>query len=385
MNILLTTYQDLLDHVIDYLGANATGDAKRDARRAVQAAYRSFQNSHRWIYYFMRGRFNTVAPFSDGTVTYTAATNIVTLIPSTSSGWPVWAQLGTILINNVSYPINAAIDSVTLQLTQMSNPGADVAATTYTLYQETYPLPVDLLATDRVVLLNNAFEMWFEHPSSWMERQRIYHSPATPRTYCIRGAPGYMGAIAISMFPPPDNIYSFDFMYQRRGRPLNIDNYSAGSVSVTNNSTTITGQGTVWTSKMIGSSLRIGADGTNLPTSLAGSYPATYERVIMAVGSDTSLTVDAIIDETATGLKYIISDPADIEEAAMLTCLQRACEFQVAVSRNMKTKGEAEKNYKVALIEAMESDSRSSASDQAGPRRGFPYRLSQMPRGADIS
>lgn len=383
MDLKLTTYRDMIDHVLDYLGANPDASATRDARRAIQNAYRDLASRHHWSYYYTRGRLGTVAPYSTGTINYTQATRTVTL----SDGvFPSWASQGVLVITNVAYEIATNPSNTTLVLTQHSNPGTDLAAgTTYSMYQDTYPLPVDCQAIDRMILVNNAFAMWYEHPSAWLERQRIYRGPAVPRSYTIRGSPNYFGSLAISFFPPPDAIYQFDFIYQRRPRPLLRDAVFAGTVTFGTGTTTLDGDGTAWDSGLVGSVVRISGDNINLPTGLAGSYPALFERIVTAVGDASTLTVDAAFDQTLGPVKYLISDPVDMEELAMLTALQRGVEFQVATSRNQEVRRQAQADYTKALIEAMEADSRNMAIEQAGPQKQYPYRLANFPRGADVS
>ena len=67
----LFTYKDGVDHVLDFLGAAVSNEAKRDAKRAILAAYREFCAVRRWTYFMAQGRLVTVAPYSTGTITYT--------------------------------------------------------------------------------------------------------------------------------------------------------------------------------------------------------------------------------------------------------------------------------------------------------------------------
>lgn len=391
MDIRLTTYKDLTDHVIDFLGGDPGGDVSRDARRAVLNGYRDMASRHRWTYYYQRGRLNTAAPYQSGTVTYDNATRTVTLTTMDSTTFPSWASNGVLAVTspgqslpgNVLYEVATNPTPTTLVLTQQSNPGFDITTgVIYILYLDTYSLPVDCLAIDRMIMTNQCYSLNYDHPSLWLERQRIYHSPAIPRSYTIRGNPNYFGSIALSFFPAPDNVYAFDYMYQRRPRPLVIQQYSTGKVLTTSSSATLQGAGTAWTANMIGSVLRISPDNLTLPTGLAGSNPPLYERVIVAWTNATTLTLDAPLDQTLGPLQYVISDPVDLEEAAMLTVTHRAIEFQVSMSRNKKDRELALQNYKQALIEAMEADSRNFEQQSVGASRTFPYRLAQMPFNA---
>lgn len=388
MDIRLTTYKDIVDHVVDFLGGNPSGNALRDARRATLNGYRDLTTRHRWTYFYQRGRLNSAAPYQSGTIQYVNATRTVTLTTTDGTSFPSWASNGVIamtsqgasLPGNVLYEVASNPTPTTLILTQQSNPGIDIpAGTIYVLYQDTYSLPVDCVAIDRMIMVNNAYSLYYEHPSVWLERQRIYHSPAVPRYYTIRGNPNYFGSLALSFFPAPDQIYPYDFIYQRRARPLIIEEYSTGTVRTTTSSATLTGTGTAWTPNMVGSVLRISPDNQNVSTSLAGSNPPLYERVIVAVGGTTLITLDAVLDQTLGPLKYTISDPVDLEEGAMLTAMHRSAEFQVSMSRNKKDRELANQNYRQALIEAMEVDSRNFSQEAEGAARMFPYRLAQMP------
>lgn len=387
MDTRLTTYQDLISHALDFLGANPGGDASRDARRAVLAAYREFAAECRWTYFLSRGRVLTSAHQTAGTIEYIATGGTyerqVTL---TGATWPAWAAQGQVTINNVVCDVAAVKSSTVLTLTQGQAPDQDVAAgSPYTLYRDCYPLPVDCLAIDRTIIQNNVFNMWYESPGVWLERQRVYHSPATPRSYTITSSPDYLGSMAVRFFPAPDNDYAIDFIYHRRPRPLRFEAIGDGSVSVTNGVATVTGVGTNFSARHVGSVLRLSNSISLAPTGEAGSNQAYFERIVTAVSSPTSLTVDAVFDESLTGVKYVLSDPADIEEGAMLQGLLRCVEKQVATSRNMKTLDRSTSLYREALIKAREADSRDFSSQQAGASSPFPYRLAQMPRGPDVS
>ncbi len=131
--------------------------------------------------------------------------------------------------------------------------------------------------------------------------------------------------------------------------------------------TAVTGAGTAFTSAMIGSVLRVSSNTTDLPDDLAGNNPFAYEARITAVASATACTVDASLG-TGTGLKFIISDPVDIEQGAMLTAVLRCCERELAQERTMdvEARAMATSRFKEALLAAKEADYRSTAPKGAG-------------------
>lgn len=70
--------------------------------------------------------------------------------------------------------------------------------------------------------------------------------------------------------------------------------YTTGTVSATNNSVTVTGSGTTWTSGMVGQSI----------------YLSGLVYVIVAVNSATNLTIDVVFEETTfTNQVYAIATP----------------------------------------------------------------------------
>jgi hypothetical protein len=391
----LTTYKDMKLHVIDFLGGNPGGDASRDARRAVQNGYRDLGAASNWSYFYERGRVNTVAPYYTGTIAYTNATLTVTL---TGGTWPTWAAQGVLVIGavttgppvqqtgNILYQVASNPTSTTLVLTHQTNPGIDIpAGTTFTLFQDTYPLPTDAMSCERMILVNNAYALQYEHVGLWMERQRIFHGPAMPRFYTYRGDSSYYGAMAVSFFPCPDNAYPIDFIYKRRPRPLKVEDYNIGTASCATGTLGLTGVGTAWTADMVGSVMRLSGDGLNLPDGVVGSNPYAQQRVIVGWTSAASLTVDQPWSQTLTTVKHVVSDPIDMEDGAMLTALFRSCEYQVSMTRSQKRIADTQKLWNAALIFARECDSRNFALEASGGRPGYPYRLAQMPRGPDVS
>jgi hypothetical protein len=377
----LTTYKDVVRHLIDFMGANVDEQAVRDCRRAVQSAYREFANAARWSYYYQNGQITTSASQTDGTIAYDhtggAAERLVTLTDET---WPSWAAYGHIVIDNVPYRIATRESSTTLTLSPRSNPGADVAAgTSYTLYRNTYPMPLDFISADRFASTSGQSPTYC-HPSTITQQVRLAISPATPWNYSFIGDDNYVGSMAVVFWPPPDAAITYDFMYQRRPRALVYENESTGTVTVTADSAVVTGSGTAFKSAHEGSVLRISPNSTDEANGLVYATPFSAERLVTTYTSATQLTADSTFSESLSGVKYSISDPIDIEDGLMLEAFLRCCEKQVDVQRNRKPadRDYAERAYREALIRARETDSRSFATRQAGGRAVY-RRLSDMP------
>lgn len=375
--VTLTTYKDLIEHAIDFLGGNVI--AQRDAKRAVLDAYREFMLAHQWSYLYSYFKIVTNASYNTGTIAYvhTGSANERELT-LTSGTWPTWAASGYVVISNQAYKVSARISSTILQLSVNNNPGADVASgTSYTLFQDTYPLPFLVLSMDNMCGADNAGYLVYCHPREAIEMKLGSISPAQPACFTVVMDPMNMGGIAVRLSPPPDNLYQYDVTCHRRPRPLIFDDYATGTVSVTG--TAITGSGTAFTSAMVGSVIRVSANATDPPTSLIGATPYADERVITAFTSATSLTVDSAFTNALTGVKYSISDPVDIEDGVMLVAFKRCVEKMIDVSKRSKTSEKSEQIYRAALMQAREADARHFGRQSALGLRRYGKPLRSMP------
>lgn len=380
----LLTFADLIDHAIDWMGVDPGREALRDARRAAQLALSDLATDSQWVYYLNQGRIALSAPYTTGTISYDhsggASDRLVTLDSGT---WPDWAWMGTLLVGNTPYEVQARLGDTQLTLTSSSNPGDDLAAgTSYTLYQDTYALPADFLSLGTVVLENNAVVLCRDNPQAGVERRRIYRGVAQPRFYSIVGSPDHLTGLGLNLFPPPDDDYALAFLYQRRPRPMRVERYATGTASVTSGQATVTGSGTAWSSGHVGCVFRPSQSSAAV-TGPFGSNPAGWERVVTAVASATSLTLDAAAPESLSGVAYHLSDPVDIELGAMRTALLRGVEKQASMSRRGKDRELVEAAYDKALIRAREADSRNFRQESAGPSGHWPARLADMPSGPD--
>ena len=382
------TYDDAIQHVLEYDGGDNPGGDKaayRSARRAVQTAYRELSTVRRWSYYQQVGGIVTNDDYSTGTIAYDHTGGAEERYVTLSSGtFPTWAVYGVLVIDDVPYEVATYEDTTHITLSVNTNPGADVSSgETYTLYRDTYPMPVDFIAADQFIAVGTSSAVpQYLSPGAWLERQQGNLSVGTPRYFTFTNDPNYQGVMAVRFWPPPDAAYTFRFIYHRRPRPLIVESYKTGTVTATSGSTTLPGSGTVWTSAMIGSTIRFSANAVDYPTGREGANPFAYERTIMDVATTTSLTLDSSLSETLTGVKYVISDPVDIEDGAMLVAFQRGCEKQLSIFRNKDSKRDAFGFYDQALERAREADARFF-----GPRSpggvGYRLRLADHPAGSD--
>jgi hypothetical protein len=358
----MTTYSDLIEHLLAYGATDATRAASGQHLRAVQMAYQVMPTRHSWNYYWTLGRVTTSAPYSTGTVAFdlTGGANERQLT-LTDGVWPAWAASGYVVISEVAYTVATRVSDTILTLAEASSPAADVAAdTAYQLLRDSYPLPTDFVASDEPVLGTNGEPVEYRHARGWATRDR-WARTGRPTCFAYTGSPTRTGQLQIVFGPPPDAAYAVDFVYRRKPRPLVFDGPQTGLASVAADGVTVTGSGTAFRAAMVGSVLRLGVNNKVRPTGLGGLNPRAHEAVITAVASATSLTVDDGPAEAASQVMFTVSDPADVDEVAMLEFLFRECEQQWrAVSRSsggpLTTAKAEQQEYSMALTRAMEAD-----------------------------
>jgi hypothetical protein len=381
------TFQDAIDQLLDYLGADPSDSAVRDCRRAAIEAYRTLTNAHNWTYLYAHGRVITSPAFEAGTIAYDHEDGTyprqVTLSGDT---WPEWAADGTYLrVGQVAYRVAERKSATVLTLDEAVNPGADLdAGTAYTLYRDTYLLPEDYSAQDQAWFERNFGGMGYTHPREWLYENRYNIVEGDPAFYTITGDTKYPGRLVLRVHPWPREALSIDFLYKRRPRPLVLSSAAAGTVSTTAGSTTVTGVGTAFTPKMVGSVIRVSSN-AETPSSIVGLNPPAFESIVAAYISGTQVAVADPAGESLAGKAYIVSDIIDVEPGAMLNAYWRACEMHLGMNRTLKDKPSARAQYNDEVLRAKAADSRSFAGRSAGDPIRHVRRLRDMPWAEDLS
>lgn len=363
---LYYTYQDAVDHVLDLFQMTRDARNHRQARRAVQQAYRDVWNQHDWQYSHQRFSIVTTAAYSTGTVVYDhtggASERLLTF---TGATLPSDAAYGSIIIGDRHYEIDARLSDTTATLTESNNPGADVSSTTYTWYRDCYPLPVGTRAITRLVdVAGVAREVCFVPADEWLALTRGYDTTGWPYFFTFTRDMNYTGRVCIRFGPPPSDSRTYDmFGIFGDGKMLKTEIASAGTV--TTSSTTVTGTGTAFASKHIGSVIRFGTTAAP-PTNMVGGLdfnddnPFAAQRIVTAVASTTSLTINEALTTELTGVRYTISDLIDIDEPAMHTAFLRGLETEMSILLNQTQNSinQRQQRYNMALREARAADNR---------------------------
>lgn len=362
------TYQDAVDHVVDYVGGGLSDVVVRDAKKAVQAAYRDLFLAHNWTYLYKLGRIPTVVSYATGTIAYDSGTGVVTL---TGGTWPTWAADGAIRVGELTFLVKARLSATTLSVDDLMKPPSSIAAgTKYTLYMDSYALPEDLVSQDQISQQGIFGSMSYVHPRSWLKPVVQRWETGDPRVYTILEDPLRRPSFRLFLWPIPDSVFTLDFVYKRRPRPLSIIRATAGTLAVNSGSATVTSSTAIFTQSMVGSVIRA-YTGTTLQPGGGHVYalPPAYESVIDSVTSPTVAVCREASESTLSAAPYYVSDILDIDPQIMANAFWLGCEHRVSMLRVLKDKPSVRDAYRDDLEMAKSADSRSSAGRVASGGR----------------
>lgn len=409
--VTLFTYQDAVEHALDYLGGNPSDQTTRDCVRAVQNAYRELADAFNWSYLYKEGFFISSGAYPGGSlnigisqVTPPAAETIqyqqvgpLYLRQVTLSGgtWPDWADQGAFLRfanpaaeyytggateNFVAYRVARRWSDTILTLDPQINPGMDTpAGTSFILYRDTYLLPEDFVSADQALFERNFGGMDYVHPASWLYETRYVFAQGVPQHYTITGDDTYYpGRLVIRIYPWPYETKSIAYIYKRRPRPLLSVKLFSGTVSGTAGQPILTASTAVFTPKVEQAVVRLSLTRGVLPTGLYGANPADFETTIRRFVSPTQIELVDNLDVIYTNASYVVSDRVDIEEV-MKTAFMRGIEKQVGIARVLKDKPNAAMQYDIALREAKAADSRNFTGRAVSEMRPLRRRLRDYP------
>lgn len=145
--------------------------------------------------------------------------------------------------------------------------------------------------------------------------------------------------------------------YERRQRDMGQDDYSAGTITVTNASATVTGSSTVFTATMVGRSLRID--------------DPSGDGMWYKVASFTSTTVITLENTyagiTGSGFSYKIGELPDIPEEFHESLIDYACYRYYRRRRDTALAGDMKAAFYESLVECQTNYSSKTGSQYFRP------------------
>lgn len=349
-------YQDALDHVRDYIKADASETAMRACKRSVLAAYAILTQERDWKYFLTQYTLPLVAAYSTGTITYTSSSRTLTLATGT---WPSWAAYGTVRIADVSYQVYSRTSNSVVILAADNCPIGDIAAgTSYTIYRNVYTLPANFRSILGPLNEQSGCPIKAVTPEQWNRMDRASGSSGDP-TYCtVMADPNVVGQKAIYFWPYPSTAKTVEFLMARHPNPLTYTGYetaaTVGTVSGTADDTAITGSSTTFAADMVGQFIRF-SSGSTAPGGESDLNPFLEQKVIATRSSATAITVDSALANTLSGVKYRVTSYVDLSPS-MIPAFLRGCEWQMAVHKGLPTIVNCERLYLSALMGAKEND-----------------------------
>lgn len=363
---------------------------------AIQSAYRRFQRDHKWRFYVANGRIQLQAAQTSGTVAYdkTGGATCERQLTLTDATWPSDVQDWAIQVDDIVCEVEKRYSATVVQLDATMCPVADIdSGTSYTAFQRWYALPNDFRSLCAPMEETSGLIGTYVSPAEMERLMRWSFTSGDVYYYTIRAAPGLYGTKAFFVHGASDSAETYDYLYRRWARPLRYSgekaNDYAGTISVTAGSTTVTGSGTSFNSNLHpGSIFWIGDSDATVPTSWEGDGSAnTYEpwveqRSIRSVTHSESLTLDGNVVTTRSGVKYRITDPIDVDQAAIDAFLL-CCETEFArlalmsgKSVSQQIRRDLENEYQRALREAKVADNDIAQRKIVGGHRMIATRLS---------
>jgi len=335
------TYLDAFDMAVDFLHGHDAEAPPEVINRAIQEAHLDLINAYNWPSLEGLGRIQLHKMQSAGTVEYDATTRRLTI---SGSMWPAWAGTASVHIpaiapRGVLCEVQQRLSDTVLLMDESLNPGVGLdAGCAYSIAPRWYPLPagfVDFVGPMGPYGWANGNPITMTDMAGY---QRNHWVSGAIRLFSIGERPGRRAERALYVWPLADLDTPLDFAYGRRPRELVYSGRDpadcAGTISTVAESRDVVGVTTEFEADMQGSLLMVGRTGSALPT---GRYGLNRFAQLLAIESVISATAITATEEAATTLnavKYIVTDPVDVETCAQNAFL-RLVEMHIAMKRGL--------------------------------------------------
>lgn len=359
---MILTARDMQDTLLRYLGGNNNVEASLDIRSAIADALKEVWGMHDWPYYQGQKQIQVDAPYSNGTITYDAATRRLTL---TGGVWPAWTEYGSIVIGYVMVKVAKRLSDTVAEIDTGSALTTDiVSATTYQMYRNEYPLDDDVRKVAYV-----SFDTWSKLPLKYVPASEFnvptQRVTGTPRYFTIQRDRRRLGGLVMAFWPLPPLAKTVSFSVFRQAREVQYWSEIDGNITVVADSTAVTGTGTAFESEMANCILRIGKNQTPVTSSFGGNRFAE-QVLIESVVSPTSLVCMPAASASRSNVKYEISSQIDIDEPVMSSLFTQQCYFELSKRREVTDKQLATLMQTLALA-------KKSAKSKCAVDRGVEY------------
>lgn len=352
---MFCTWHDSVQHILRAAGLDGSDNTSLSvAKESAQAAAHLIANARKWNSAYSNYRVITSEPYDTGTITYTASTRTLTLAGGT---WPTWAAYGTVTIEDVQYRVDRRVSDSVLILDSSESPSANVAAgTAYTIARDEYPLPDDF-GTEYRTCRVSSFDLEYLSPSDLLSARTSREITNTPRFWTLLPDSHRPDRQSFVIYPASATEELIDLRYRRRPTEFTVYDDTTGTATTVLGDNAVTGSGTSWTSRLVGSVIRFSNSSTDAAGDRYSSTPFYTEGIVASVASTTSLFLESPAEAAVTGSKLRISSRADIGNGAMMSAYLAACLWQFEQRRgNTERTGKCYQNYASILKHAATED-----------------------------
>lgn len=381
----LATYEDVLDR-LDAFVTRRVGKAEMGTvsqsliRGCVEAALREIVTVRDWKCLKRIWRVALSGAVNTGTVSYAASGDTYDYeVTLTDSTWPSWAADAEIAIGSTGLvcEVDAVKSPTVLTLKPPRIPVSDVSDQSYTLGRSWYVLPPEFAGAWSPAEKNAWFVGKYVPLEEWYLLTKYRNLTGTVQHWTVGPAPNRYGSLALYVYPWASADSAQDLLMKFRPRNLEVSgkeawNY-AGTVSVEEGSTAVTGADTAFRSLMEGSIIRFSSSATK-PTAANGSNPYVFQQSVATVADATTLTLSVAAPTTVSGVKYVVSDPVDLM-GHMYDAFLWNCRMQLAYECGMEWPQNVRRQYQMSLNQAKIADSPLKGPQVAGIRQRRPSRL----------
>jgi hypothetical protein len=377
------TYYEVVEHLVDYLGGSPGESVLRDAKRSIAEAYREFVNAHKWSYFYKVNRVNVPGPFQAGTVTYAPTGGTWPRSLTLDTGvWPTWAGRGYVRVGYTIYRVDFRRSDTVVTLAEETAPNAAFAAQPFNLYQTAFLLPDDWTSQDTGFYECSIAGLKYVTPQEFVKDARHSTHWGNPCLYTMTNDDYMPGRFSLRLSPMPSHAMTVDFLYRKTPRLPSVYSLSCGTVTQLSGPLMTVSGGPLIQDQYKGSVVRVF---DSLPFSTKyGSNPYVFESVILSVESPTQVILADTPTFDLTGKLVQLTDRIDIDTTVMASAYLRCCEKHIGMRRTLKDKVNAVDQYRLALMQARDSDSRSIARQVAGEQMLYRRKLSDYPGTFDI-
>jgi hypothetical protein len=361
----LLTMADAVDRLLRVEEINpAETRAIERAIEAVRAAARAFlsHSTSGFRYYDSRDVVTYGGTIDLGTIT--VASNEVTC-DNGFVDWPSWVALGSIYANNGSYRVTDS-DVTSLYTTGLP----DGSYTSAKLDQLFIQLPSSFRRRGSLSDNANSYPIVDVSPGilqGWQDYYEWARSSADPRAFAaVSGDQRFQGELMLMTWPPYTSDKSLHLFYERDMGELDVHRYGTGTVGIT--TTTVTASGSVFTDDHVGCAIVIctGND-TDIQNPLSSRDLVYTQRIITAVASGTSATIDESIGDPITTRTFFLSDVVDVQPGSQQEAFLRLCEYEFSRQSKSETATRKYAEFKEQIEIAMAEDARYKANADFGP------------------